>query len=261
MGASQLWVAWATGLVGLVLLSGTAVAGEIRDPNTGFSVKVNAPGAKVCVVLPKEARDAGCAGLDVDRLEAGLGSLASPPIGFALFRFDDASSSILTVVQASTRTSTSEAILATILGGEDEMEKAFRGFSVHVRADEARDGARYEIFPSNEVNVIRYAIDVDLPAPHPQYMASTNVTYLVAGRDSTVMLTFSSPPRAAAATRAMSEAIASTVRWPGSKDPLFNRSRAYTVGYTIGRPVFVIGIFFTAVASVVFLLRSRRRPA
>src|ERR1041384_2400099 len=53
-------------------ISSTAHAGVLRDPESGLTIAVAGPDATVCYVRPKALRDAGCAGKNVDAIEAQL---------------------------------------------------------------------------------------------------------------------------------------------------------------------------------------------
>jgi hypothetical protein len=62
---------WRVLVMSLAILS-TAHAGVLRDPESGLTIAVAGPDATVCYVRPTAQRDAGCAGKNVDAIEAQL---------------------------------------------------------------------------------------------------------------------------------------------------------------------------------------------
>jgi hypothetical protein len=239
----------------LLAFSPAARGAEIRDLASGFVVNLEVPKAKVCVVLPKEARDAACAGLDVDTIASSLKGIAQPPMGFALVRFDDWNA-MITMVKAENRTTSSDAIRATILGSEDAMKQTFPGVDVRAHGDAPQ--SRYDVLSVPDANVARYAIDAAIPPSHPKYLMSSTLSYIVAGRDSTYVVTFNATAPHAAATRAFADPIMMGVRLPGSKDSLFGQGREYTLGYMVGKILAYVGMAAIGAIVLAFALRKKR---
>lgn len=244
--------------MGLAVWSPVVRAAEIADPAGGFSVQVALAGAQVCVVLPKGPTDAGCDGIDVDAMRKGIAAAKDPPFGFVVIRTDD-QPFMVTLAKMDVRTVSTESIQATVQGSLEATKDMAPGVPVSVHGDAPAD--RYDLVELNGANVVRYAIDLNVPPEHSKYPMSRMQYYVVAARNVTYNVGFTGDRSHAKEVRELGDAVMKTLRVPPFKNEDFGQSRDFARGRLMGSVLGkLVGVGFV-LALVILLVRQRNKKA
>jgi hypothetical protein len=261
MRSSTLWnrVALLVGLVwlSLVALIAPAQAQEIVDRATGFLIRAEVPGARVCVVLPRGMdTPEGCADHDVavgrQQVEA-----AQRPAKVSVVSVVWVTGPQNVAITITSLPSMNNDGLRGILDGFENAARAAGGPSVSLHGD--APGSRHDELRVNGLRALRFTWERVTPEDGP---GDHSLAYIIVGSRSTIGVTFLSSRADAPAVRLIAERMMATVFLPSAPAAPGGpaRSDAYELGYMMGQ-VAIFGAIFVGLIAAWIGYERRAAPA
>ena len=241
----------ALSLVGLATSS--AAAATLEDPTTGLRLTLDAPGARVCVLLPVASRiPGGCVRIDVEAAATKIQQTDSTVIWAALLIFPDW---FLIAGRKSIGRSTlhSHEDMVTFLADLKDGSAAAGIPREVIRLHGDSPGELYNLGKVNDVDYLRTRLDYEVAADDRVYGGSRTLLYILNGERAAEVFTFSTDPVHAAAARPIVDAIMGSVVLPPLRVEGYGDARAVILARTLGHLTVPV---VAALACLFLVLRS-----
>lgn len=180
------------------------------EPGTDLRLRLEVPGAHVCVVVPRESQRAeDCEDLNLPALEAMVNGEKDAPTGIALVQFPTWSFSVMVSSQRELAPSTAEQIAEYAQGVAQGAAASFDSVKVHGTAK----GSPYDLESINGIHAIRF--QVDLSAPKDPKADPVRLDYgALVGRRGLALVAVVVDPKHAAEAEPMVRSILATASMP-----------------------------------------------
>lgn len=180
------------------------------EPGTDLRLRLDVPGAHVCVVVPRESQRAeDCEDLNLPALEAMVSGEKDAPTGIALVQFPTWSFSVMVSSQRDLAPSTAEQIEGYTQGVAQGAAASFDSVKIHGK----NKGAPYDIESINGIHAIRF--QVDLSAPKDPKADPIRLDYgALVGRRGLALVAVVVDPKHAAEAEPMVRSILATASMP-----------------------------------------------
>jgi hypothetical protein len=216
------------------------------EPGTDLRLRLDVPGAHVCVVVPRESQRAeDCEDLNLPALEAMVNGEKDAPTGIALVQFPSWSFSVMVSSQRDLAPSTAEQIEGYTQGVAQGAAASFDSVKIHGK----NKGAPYDLESINGIHAIRF--QVDLSAPKDPKADPIRLDYgALVGRRGLALVAVVVDPKHAAEAEPMVRSILATASMPhpeiahfGEHGGVFGEPLAVKIAEALGALVALVLLF------------------